>query len=84
MRQMTTQMLSVNEIHVLSKLEDGHSLLWITGALGYHDTEYTVSVEEALLRIFKGRILRSNKLSEIQRWHKNPSIFRAFRGRVFQ
>lgn len=77
-------MLSVNEIHVLSKLEDGNSLLWITSALGYHDTECTVSVEEALLRIFKGRILRSKKLREIQMWHKNPSIFRAFRGRIFQ
>lgn len=77
-------MLSVNEIHVLSKLENGDSLLWIAGVLGYHDTECTVNVEELLLRIFKGRILRSKKLSAIARWHKKPNKFSAFRGRVFE
>lgn len=76
-------MLSVNEIHVLSKLEDANNLLWIMDVLGYHDTEIFVSVDEAAIRVFKGRILETYDTEEIARWHKKPNKFRAFRGRVF-
>ena len=81
---MTTQMLSVNEIHVLSKLENGYNLLWIMDVLGYHDTELLVSGDDASLRVFKGRILNTYDTKEIAMWHKKPNKFRAFRGRVFE
>ena len=76
-------MLSVNEIHVLSKLEDANNLLWIMDVLGYHDTEIFVSVDEAAIRVFKGRILDTYDTREIAMWHKKPRLSRAFRGRVF-